>query len=281
MISVIIPAFRAEATLPLVLDALAPQVAALDAEVIVVDSTGDDVAGRLTAWPWVTVVAPAQRMLPGPARNLGVARASADVLAFIDADAVPDSDWLSTLLAALEPDADAVAGAVRNGTPRSAVGTAGWLLEFSEFLPYRRRPVRHGASCNLLVRRAALEELGGFPDLWCGEDTIVTFRFAQRGGLAFERDATVRHLNRTALASFLRHQRRLGAGFAAVCDSVPFPHRWAARPPWSAVAGLVRIGALALRLSRRPTDLGRALLLSPLLVAGLASWTVGLVTRRV
>jgi cellulose synthase/poly-beta-1,6-N-acetylglucosamine synthase-like glycosyltransferase len=220
-------------------------------------------------------------MLPGEARNAGCEATTGDWVVFLDADAVPEPGWLDGLLAGAGPDVDAVAGGVVNGTPGHPVGTAGWMLEFSEVLPYRRRPVRHGVTCNLLVRRSALAAGGGFPpDMWCGEDTIVTFRFAERGRLRFARDARVRHLNRTGLSDFLHHQRRLGSAFATVCEQVDFPHRWAARGPWWVLAIPLRVGALALRLAGRPTDLLLGALLSPLLLAGLAAWNVGLVTRR-
>ena len=52
-----IPAYRAEATLPLVLRALEPHVVGKDREVVLVDSTGSD-SGMCVEqkWPWVGVV---------------------------------------------------------------------------------------------------------------------------------------------------------------------------------------------------------------------------------
>lgn len=280
--TVVIPAYRAWATLPSVLDALAPQVQAADCSVVLVDSTGEaDIAARLAPWPWVQVVALPERTLPGPARNLGASRANSDWIAFLDADAVPRSDWLAQLLGAAGPDVDAVGGSVGNGTPQHLVGTASWLLEFSEFLPDRRIPLRHAASCNLLVRRTWLEEAGGFPtDVWPGEDTIVTFPLAERQRLGFAPGATVDHLNRVGFTEFLRHQRRLGMSFGVVCARVRFPYRVFARLPLSLGAGALRLAALAKRTADNPRRAALILLLLPLLVAGLVAWTVGLVTGR-
>ena len=279
--TVVIPAYRAWSTLPLVLDALAPQVAGTSCEVVVVDSSGGDVHARLERWPWVRVVAPAERTLPGPARNLGAAQATGEWIAFLDADAIPAPGWLRALLAAATAAVDAVGGTVRNGTPTDPIGTAGWLLEFSEFLPERQIPLRHAASCNLLVRRTTFEEAGGFPvDVWPGEDTIFTLPLADTGRLAFAPDAAVHHLNRTGFAEFLRHQRRLGMSFGVVCDRVPFPYRSFARPPLWWAAGVLRLAALARRLADNPRRAAAAVLLSPLLVLGLGAWTLGLVTRR-
>jgi cellulose synthase/poly-beta-1,6-N-acetylglucosamine synthase-like glycosyltransferase len=279
--TVVIPAYAAWETLPAVLDALEPQARRGDREVIVVESSGDGAEARLARWPWVRLVALPERTLPGRARNLAAEVARGDRLAFLDADAVPARDWLDALEAALGPDVDAVAGAVVNGTPRSPVGTAGYLLEFADWLPRRRGPILHAATCNLLVRREALERAGGFAeDVWPGEDTILTFGLAAEGRLAFEPAARVRHLNRTRLGEFLRHQRRLGRAFAHVCARVDFPHRALGRPRAAPLAGPFRLGALAIRLAPQPREAAAALALLPVLAAGVAAWAVGLAGAR-
>src|SRR5712691_6844489 len=110
--TVVIPAYRAWSTLPAVLDALEPEITGTGCEVVLVDSSGDDVDRRLAPWPWVRVVAPPSRTLPGPARNLGVTDARGEWIVFLDADAVPAPGWLGALLAAASADVDAVGGSV-------------------------------------------------------------------------------------------------------------------------------------------------------------------------
>jgi glycosyltransferase involved in cell wall biosynthesis len=277
--TVIVPAYRAARTLPRVLAALEPQVRRAGREVVVVESGGEaDLVRRLA--PWARVVERAERTLPGHARNLAVQEARGELIAFLDADAVPEPGWLDALEAALEPGLDAVAGLVANGTPRSPVGTAGYLLEFSELLPGRRAPLVHAVTCNLLVRRSALVRDGGFPeDLWPGEDTVLTFRLASAGRLGLAPDARVAHLNRTGFVDFLRHQRRLGRSFGGVCAEVDFPHRRLARPALAPLAFLLRLGALGRRVLPHPRQALGAVLLFPLLVVGLAAWSAGLASR--
>jgi GT2 family glycosyltransferase len=274
--SVVIPAHRAWSTLPAVLDALSPQLGP-EREAILVDGPGDgQAAGGHDRWPWLRTVALPARTLPGLARNLGAAEATGRLLAFLDADSVPARGWLDRLERRLTDDVDAVAGAVLNGTPRSAVGTADYLLEFSELMPNRTRPLEHAATCNLLVRRSRFEAEGGFPgDLRTGEDTAFTFSIAANGRLAFAPDAVVRHLNRTALAPFMAHQRSLGAGFVHVCRRVPFPHSWVSRGPALLLAGPLRVGALVRRLRDNPGEVRRAIRVAPALMLGLAAWLVG------
>lgn len=280
--SVVVPAYRAGATLPTVLAALRPQVRKGEHEVLVVDSTGDSASQLQECFPWTRVIGLPERVPPGRARNMGAQAAAGDRLIFLDADAVPDRNWLAELEAALTPAHDAVAGAILNGTPRSALGTAGYLLEFSDWLPGRRTPIRHAATCSLLVRRTAFLGLGGFrEDCWPGEDTILTFGIGEAGRLGFAPASRVHHLNRTGLREFLRHQRRLGESFAVVCAHVDFPHRALGRPALAPLAAPFRLAALAWRLAPHPREAALAVALLPVIALGLIAWASGLRRARI
>jgi cellulose synthase/poly-beta-1,6-N-acetylglucosamine synthase-like glycosyltransferase len=276
--TVVLPAYRAWATLPAVMDALRPQVERPGRELVLVESSGVVDAHELERrWPWAQVITPAHRTLPGAARNLALERSRSDLVAFIDADALPEPEWLDELERALTPEVDAVAGAVVNGTPGSAIGTSGYLLEFVEWTPMRRGTPEHGATCNLLVRRGALERLGGFPaELWPGEDTVVTFRLSERGGLAFAASARIRHLNRTRMADFVGHQYRLGVSFSEVCRQVDFPAREFTRLPLAPAAGMLRIPWLFRRLTAWDARALAPTGVLPTLLVGACSWSIGL-----
>lgn len=281
-VSVIIPAYRADATLPRLLAALRPQMDDRT-EVVVVDSTGLDHAHRLQGeYSWLRVIGLPERCLPGKARNLGARRAQGSIMAFIDADALPSERWLQRLGDAHEQSEPwAVAGIVLNGTPRSPVGTASYLLEFSEIMPGRRGDPLHAASCNLLVDRAAFEAAGGFAeDLWPGEDTVLTVPWSRPGRLRFAPEAAVWHLNRTGFRELIAHQYRLGRSFASVCDRVELPYAAFSRWPLLALAPLLRLLALGSRLRHQPVQLLGAILVSPLLALGLLAWTAGVASAR-
>lgn len=252
-------------------------------EVLVVESSGLNAAATLEReYPWVRVIGLPERVLPGAARNIGARAARGSRLGFLDADAIPGPGWMLGLEAAIGHNGYvAVAGGVRNGTPDSAVGTASYLLEFSEWIPGRRGIPMHGATCNLLVDRSAFERAGGFcEDVWPGEDTILTMPWGRANCLAFVPDAGVWHLNRTAVQELLRHQYRLGRTFAAVCDRVDFPHGAFSHWPLLTLSPILRLGALVRRLSRRPELLGQAARVGHLLGLGLSAWTAGLASQR-
>ena len=99
--AIIIPHYNDPARLERCLDALEPQVRALPGiEVLVVDNASVPPLppGVQARRPWLRVFVEAE---PGAAcaRNRGVAESSAPILMFIDADCLPDPDWVETGLA--------------------------------------------------------------------------------------------------------------------------------------------------------------------------------------
>ena len=273
----IIPAYRAQATLPLVLSALEPHVLAAAHEVVVVDSDGSENGVPPDQRPsWVRSVSAPRRAFPGGARNLGASVAHGDLLAFLDADAVPEPGWLDELQRALTPRVELVAGAILNGTPQSRWGTAEYMLEFLEWVPRRAARLEHAAGCNLLITRGAFERSGGFPeDMRAGEDTVFSVSFAAGGTLAFAPRAQVSHLNRCGARAVLANQRRLGAAWVQVCGRVSLPGAALAAPYLAPAAVGGRLWAVVKQLRHYPSRPGRLVWHAPMVLAGLVAWGVG------
>jgi glycosyltransferase involved in cell wall biosynthesis len=255
VVSVIIPAYNAEATIARVLDALSRQDFDGDREVILVDdgSTDGTVAIAERAGSAVTVLR--QRHLgPAAARNLGVRQAGGELLAFTDADCVPTPAWLREGVRALAR-ADLVQGAVRPDprTPR---------YPFDRTVSVTAdRGLYECAS--LFVRREVFERVGGFED-WLGarigkqlaEDLWFGWR-ARRAEATTEfcPEALVHHavLRRGAAGYVAERARR--AYFPLIAAKVPelrgslFYRRYFLTPD-SAAFDLAVAGALAAALSR-------------------------------
>lgn len=170
-ISVIIPHLNQPEALALCLHSLAAGQRRPD-EVIVVDNGSSALPkAALSAFPGAVLLQEAAPG-PGPARNRGVAAAKGEILAFIDADCQADAGWLAAAEAALaDPSAVILGGDVR-------IAVAGARLTMieayeSEFA-YRmdRYIAREGftGTGNLVLRRAAFDQVGPFAGIGVAED---------------------------------------------------------------------------------------------------------------
>ncbi|MGH3319543.1 MAG: mycofactocin biosynthesis glycosyltransferase MftF [Streptosporangiaceae bacterium] len=215
---------------------------------------------------------------PAAARNAGWRRTSTPLVAFVDADCVPEPGWLDPLLPHFaDPRVAAVA-------PRVVCPTAPGVLARYESVrsPLDLGPtagiVRPGArvayvpSAALVVRREALEACGGFDEaLRVGEDVDLVWRLAGSGwAVRYEPRGTVAHPPRGSLPALARQRARYGTSAAPLASR----HEGALAPlavsVWSAAAwtlaglgrpdaGLAVAGATAALLPRRL----RGLLSSP------------------
>jgi GT2 family glycosyltransferase len=205
-VSIVIPTVGREASLERALTAVARAARRLDepVEAIVVDDgnlTHDRVVAQhrvLDGLP-ITQVKAREEGVSGPAaaRNVGVAAASYDLIAFTDDDACCDEQWLEVSVRRLRGDSR-IAGL--EGAVRVDLGVP--------IDPVRARIVMNRAggaylTASLFVRRTALETVGGFRTLRADgrgwripfrEDTDLALRIVRDvGPIPFEPDAFVLH----------------------------------------------------------------------------------------
>jgi glycosyltransferase involved in cell wall biosynthesis len=276
-VSVIVPAYRAAATLGRCVESLTAQRFSGRFEIVVVASADHrSELPVLASHPALTCIAEVPQLPAAVARNRGARVARGRALAFTDADVLTPEHWLQQLCDASE-QTFAVAGSVANGTPASVAGTVQYLVEFFDLSPSRPEPSEHGATCNLLLPQAVWKDYGPFPETMDGcEDSWLTGRLLAGGHLRFAPGACVYHLNRRRFRAVLRHQYALGGSHARLAlwqgGPLPMPVRDGARATAMRICHFYR----TLRRWRAPQR-RRALALAPLVAAGFCAWGAGLV----
>jgi glycosyltransferase involved in cell wall biosynthesis len=223
-VSVIIPVHNGAAVLGGCLAALERQSFPRAAfEVIVVDNgSTDDLAPLRRLFPAVRWLAePAAGSYA--ARNTGLRQAAGEILAFTDADCLPDPAWIERGVAALAAgDATIIGGEVPWIDPAGRGLNSYEILETHMFglSDIRQLIAERGfaITANLLTTRGAFERVGEFDaSLKSAGDREWVQRAVARGEtLRYAGDAIVRHPRRSTREAFFRKQRRLVGGRMAL-----------------------------------------------------------------
>jgi GT2 family glycosyltransferase len=233
-VSVVIPAYRAEATIGVCLAALERQTLEPGRfEVIVVDDASPDGTAAVAEAHGARVLRQADRGGPARARNAGVRAAQGAVVVFTDADCEPAPDFLERLTAPLDAD-PAVRGTKGAYWSRQRPLVARFVqLEYEDKYDRMARVARaRGGAIDFVdtyaaaFRRADLLEVGGFDESFPDasvEDQELSFRLAARGSrLVFVPEARVYHHGHAAsLRAYARKKMRIGYWKVAVLGRHP------------------------------------------------------------
>lgn len=217
-VTVIVPAYNAEATLGDTIDALEAQEHP-PFEIIIVDDGSTDRSSAIArefaggSRHRVTVLEQGNKG-PAAARNRGVEATDTDIIVFLDADCVPPPGWLAALTGALNDDVVGASCGYFPANPEHLVA------RFVDHEIARRQERSLGREVDTLAtyatayRRDAFLAAGGFSTDFrtaSGEDFDLAFTIHEQGGrLLFTDAARVGHHHPTALGTYLRQQYHRG-----------------------------------------------------------------------
>jgi GT2 family glycosyltransferase len=215
--SVVVMGYQNRDTIVAAVQSLIEQSSPDPYEVVVVVS-GDDRSGEVVRrhFPDLHVIESSVRLLPGAARNVGVANTRARVVAFLAADCVAEPGWIEARLGAHRAGHPIVASAMTHGGPDRPWAWASFFDLFSGRLVGRPAgivrppdPAAHGLSYD----REVLDRLGSFDDrARAGEDTVAAHRADALGfRVWFEPNVRTAHRAPSSTSELIRDQYRRGA----------------------------------------------------------------------
>lgn len=210
-VSVVVPHYRAQAQLDLVLAGLALQTHPASRLQVVVADDGSPEPPVVPAGV-VVVRQEDHGFRAAAARNLGARAADGEVLLFVDGDTVPEPTYVEELsaLPALLPDAlvtgrrrhadltgwtpDRLRGWFAGGPAPEELTEPAWLRESGSLLDADDRSYRFVISAVMGTTRALFEEVGGFDETfggYGGEDWELAHRLFTAGAVLAHRERAV------------------------------------------------------------------------------------------
>jgi len=230
-------------------------------EILYVDSGSTDGSLALAANLGATVLPlPAGAFTAARARNLGWRHATGELILFLDGDTILDADFPLLALAELDKDTANAAAWGHRRELCACLSVYVRVLDLDWVYPPGETLFFGG---DVLVRRAALESVGGFDEkLIAGEEPEMCRRMRNKGWRIQHIDApmTLHDLAITRFSQYWRRATRAGYAFASV--SARF--KGTSDPFWSSDVRRNRIRGLFWLLSPVLAIVASAWLVSPL-----------------
>jgi cellulose synthase/poly-beta-1,6-N-acetylglucosamine synthase-like glycosyltransferase len=210
-VSIIVASYNNQDTIKECLESVLAQNYPADCfEVIVMDGKSKDDTVKIAQQFPIKVVS--IRLNCPAAYNYVMKIAAFPILGYVDSDAKVEADWLKKLVPHLsEPEVAGVSGSIETwNLDNPWARSIGYDLKAR----YRRIGKYTGriATMNLLLKRAVIEEAGGWNEnLPSQYDTDLGYRISALGyKIAYEPSAVCYHYNRPTLGAYYRQQRQYG-----------------------------------------------------------------------
>ena len=214
-ISVVIPAYNAESTLPLCLGSLKEQTVQ-PLEILLVDDASTDDTASVARASGAELVSFKERRGPAKARNTGAEKAEGSIVLFLDSDVVPPPDLLEKIAQRFASDRAIVAVQTLYSPGCPADDMVSVYQNFYYFHALNRIKGNHTATFATwcaAVRKDSFMEIGGFneniPEPTV-EDEELGYSLVDSGRRIFlDRDIRVVHLAKYSLGQFIRRRYRM------------------------------------------------------------------------
>ena len=215
-VSVVVCAYNAADTIDECLTSL-EQLTYPNFEILVInDGSRDRTSAIAKSHPRAIVVDTPNRGLAA-ARNVGLERATGEIIAYTDSDVRVDPDWLTYLVQPLLTSEYVAAGGLSLPPPEDP-----WIAQCVARAPgspthvlLDDRTAEHVPGCNMAYVTSALRSIGGFNPIFlrAGDDVDVCWRVQDRGWkIGFAPSAVVWHHHRHSIRAYWRQQVGYGEG---------------------------------------------------------------------
>jgi GT2 family glycosyltransferase len=152
-------------------------------------------------------------------RNLGLKKAQGDIIAFIDADCVPDNNWLIELAKSINNEEKIIVSGLIKSIGKKTLWDVG-----EERINSKKYLVEAG-TVNMVFKKGIIKKVGFFDEKFsCGEDIDFTWRATDLGyKIRYNKDAIIYH-DWGNLKQEIKRAFRYGE--ARVRLYKKHPHRW-------------------------------------------------------
>jgi mycofactocin system glycosyltransferase len=199
-------------------------------EVIVVDDASQDHTAAVVRRFGVHLIVQPNNMGQSAARNAGVAAAKGEIIAFVDSDCIAEKGWLRELVPYFQdPRVTLVGGYVgayydEKRMDRYEQVCSALNMGNDAVLGRGDRSVFYVPTCNMLVRKATYEQMGGLDEtLQVGEDVDLCWRMMQaKHHLFYIPQGRVLHKHRNRMLSGLLRRFDYGTSEAMLYARFPW-----------------------------------------------------------
>ncbi len=223
-VSIVIPTFNSENTLKECLESFKNQTYPPH-EIIIVDRKSADSTAEITKSFDNAQLLICEKSGPGPARNLGVEKATGDLIFFSDSDCVADNEVLEHHLKVYESrnDIDGVMGSIHNGNPKNKISefvqreimASQWLRSLR---PDGTVKYFHTGTYNFSIHRNVFLKWKFKEDPLLSEDTELSIRVSNELKIIFEPRARVFHRHPSTVKELFKQRKKYGELFPKLLE---------------------------------------------------------------